>query len=115
MGSKMESIYNGKCEKCGKTWVKGNPIFYQKGDGTDANPKLICTDQKCFELNGGKISEWKPEAQKGQSTFQARPVKNIEQKLADIDVAYAENAMVGAEAVKIRRQYPTLQKAWDRY
>ena len=89
MGSKMESMYNGKCEKCGKTWVKGNPIFYQKGDGTDANPKLICTDQKCFELNGGKISEWKPEAQKGQSTFQARPVKNIEQKLADIDVAYA--------------------------
>ena len=69
----MESMYNGKCEKCGKTWVKGNPIFYQKGDGTDANPKLICTDESCFKMNGGTISEF----------------KNIEQKITEIDVAYA--------------------------
>ena len=33
----------------------------------------------------------------------------------DIEVAYDENAMVGADAIKIRRKYPTLQKAWNRY
>ena len=33
----------------------------------------------------------------------------------DIEVAYDENEMVGAEAIKLRRKYPTLQKAWDRY
>ena len=33
----------------------------------------------------------------------------------DIEVAYDENEMVGADAIKLRRKYPTLQKAWDRY
>ena len=33
----------------------------------------------------------------------------------DIEVAYDENDMVGAEAIKLRRKYPTLQKAWNRY
>ena len=89
MGSKMESQYDGKCQKCGKNWTKGATIFYQKGDGSDANPKLVCTDESCFKDNGGIVSEWKPEAQKGKSPFQARPIKSIEQKMADIDVAYA--------------------------
>ena len=33
----------------------------------------------------------------------------------DIEVAYNENDMVGADAIKLRRKYPTLQKAWNRY
>ena len=33
----------------------------------------------------------------------------------DIEVAYDENEMVGADAIKLIRKYPTLQKAWDRY
>ena len=33
----------------------------------------------------------------------------------DIEVSYDEQEMIGAEAVKLRRKYPTLQKAWDRY
>ena len=89
MGSKMESQYDGKCQKCGKNWTKGSTIFYQKGDGSDANPKLVCTDESCFTMNGGKVSEFKPDFKKGGSTFQARPIKTIEQKMADIDVAYA--------------------------
>ena len=89
MGSKMESKYDGKCEKCGTTWLKGKAIFYQKGDGTEANPKLVCSDETCFKENGGIISEFKPNFQKGQTSFQSKPVKNIEQKLADIDIAYA--------------------------
>ena len=89
MGSKMESQYDGKCQKCGKSWTKGNSIFYQKGDGTDANPKLVCTDEQCFKMNGGTISEFNPNFKKGGSTFQAKPIKTIEQKIADIDVAYA--------------------------
>ena len=50
----------------------------------------------------------KKNGQRGKMVSQSQLAK-------DIDVAYDENAMVGAEAVKIRRQYPTLQKAWDRY
>ena len=33
----------------------------------------------------------------------------------DIEVSYNENDMVGADAIKLRRKYPTLQKAWNRY
>ena len=33
----------------------------------------------------------------------------------DIELSYTENDMVGADAVKLRRKYPTLQKAWNRY
>jgi len=33
----------------------------------------------------------------------------------DIESSYNEQEMIGADAVKLRRQYPTLQKAWDRY
>ena len=33
----------------------------------------------------------------------------------DIEVAYDESEMVGAGAILLRRKYPTLQKAWDRY
>ena len=33
----------------------------------------------------------------------------------DIEIAYDENDMVGANAIVLRRKYPTLQKAWNRY
>ena len=33
----------------------------------------------------------------------------------DIELSYNENEMVGADAIKLRRKYPTLQKAWNRY
>ena len=37
------------------------------------------------------------------------------QKAKDEEVAYEEAEMVGAEAIALRRQYPALQKAWDKY
>ena len=33
----------------------------------------------------------------------------------DVEVAYNEQDMIGENAVKLPRQNPTLQKAWDRY
>ena len=33
----------------------------------------------------------------------------------DIETAQDENEMVGAGAIELRRKYPTLQKAWDKY
>jgi len=33
----------------------------------------------------------------------------------DEEQAYKEAEMVGAEAIALRRKYPTLQKAWDKY
>ena len=37
------------------------------------------------------------------------------QKAMDQETAYEELEMVGSEAIKLRRKYPTLQKAWDKY
>ena len=37
------------------------------------------------------------------------------QKAMDHETAYEELEMVGTEAIKLRRKYPTLQKAWDKY
>ena len=33
----------------------------------------------------------------------------------DIETAYDEQDMIGEDAVKIRRENPTLQNAWNRY
>jgi hypothetical protein len=37
------------------------------------------------------------------------------QRAKDEETAYLEAEMVGEEAISLRRKYPTLQKAWDRY
>tara|TARA_B100000900_G_scaffold88309_1_gene71880 strand:- start:37 stop:291 length:255 start_codon:yes stop_codon:yes gene_type:complete len=37
------------------------------------------------------------------------------QKAKDEETAYQEAEMVGAEAIELRRKYPALQKAWDKY
>ena len=37
------------------------------------------------------------------------------QTAKDEETAYEESEMVGAEAIALRRKYPTLQKAWDKY
>lgn len=37
------------------------------------------------------------------------------QKAMDQETAYEELEMVGIEAIKLRRKYPTLKKAWDKY
>ena len=37
------------------------------------------------------------------------------QRAKDEEKAYEEAEMVGAEAIELRRKYPTLQKASDRY
>ena len=37
------------------------------------------------------------------------------QQAKDEEQAYEEAEMVGAEAIELRRKYPTLQKAWDKY
>ena len=33
----------------------------------------------------------------------------------DIETAQDEDEMIGAGAIELRRKYPTLQKAWDKY
>ena len=37
------------------------------------------------------------------------------QRAKDEETAYEEAEMVGAEAIELRRKYPTLKKAWDQY
>ena len=37
------------------------------------------------------------------------------QEAMDSDQALEDQEMVGIEAIKLRRKYPTLKKAWDQY
>lgn len=37
------------------------------------------------------------------------------QTAKDEEQAYQESEMVGVEAIQLRRKYPSLQKAWDKY
>ena len=36
-------------------------------------------------------------------------------KAKDVEASYEEQDMIGEEAIQLRRKYPSLQKAWDRY
>jgi|TARA_R110000824_G_scaffold306639_2_gene494183 hypothetical protein len=56
----------------------------------------------------------------GETVYQQLPNGNrvlVEQsqKAQDEELAYEEAEMVGIEAIELRRKYPTLKKAWDRY
>ena len=56
----------------------------------------------------------------GETVYQQLPDGNrvlVEQsqKAKDEETAYDEAEMVGVEAIELRRRYPTLKKAWDRY
>ena len=56
----------------------------------------------------------------GETVYQQLPDGNrvlVEQsqKAKDEETAYEEADMVGVEAIELRRKYPTLKKAWDRY
>ena len=56
----------------------------------------------------------------GETVYQQLPDGNrvlVEQsqKAQDEELAYEEAEMVGIEAIELRRKYPTLKKAWDRY
>ena len=56
----------------------------------------------------------------GETVYEQLPNGNrilVEQsqKAKDEEQAYEEAEMVGAEAIELRRKYPTLQKAWDKY
>ena len=56
----------------------------------------------------------------GETVYQQLPDGNrvlVEQsqKSKDEETAYDEAEMVGVEAIELRRKYPTLKKAWDRY
>jgi hypothetical protein len=56
----------------------------------------------------------------GETVYQQLPDGNrvlVEQsqKAKDEETAYDEAEMVGVEAIELRRKYPTLKKAWDRY
>ena len=56
----------------------------------------------------------------GETVYQQLPDGNrvlVEQsqKAQDEEQVYDEAEMVGVEAIELRRRYPTLKKAWDRY
>ena len=59
--------------------------------------------------NGGEtVYVQKKNGERGHLVSQSQNAK-------DVETAYSEQDMIGEDAVKIRRENPTLQNAWDRY
>tara|TARA_E500000318_G_C3564032_1_gene214850 strand:+ start:1867 stop:2115 length:249 start_codon:yes stop_codon:yes gene_type:complete len=65
------------------------------------NPIYVSPD------GGGTVYEQLPNGE--------RVLVEQSQKAKDEEQAYEEAEMVNAEAIALRRKYPTLKKAWDRY
>ena len=59
-------------------------------------------------VGGETVYVQKKDGTRGRMVSQSQYAK-------DVEVAYNEQDMIGENAVKLRRQNPTLQKAWDRY
>ena len=57
---------------------------------------------------GETVYRQKKDATRGKLVSQSQYAKDIEKEIDEAE-------MVGREAIKLRRKYPTLQKAWDRY
>jgi len=57
---------------------------------------------------GETVYRQKKDGTRGKLVSQSQYAKDIEKEIDEAE-------MVGREAIKLRRKYPTLQKAWDRY
>ena len=56
----------------------------------------------------------------GQTVYEQLPngdrkLVSKSQRAKDVDHEINELEMVGVDAIKLRRKYPTLKKAWDQY
>ena len=87
----MKSKFGGTCVECGTTWKEGEEICYSKDQGENGS-KIVCTDEACATKQGWKLSEQKPFFKSGGgSNYQPRPVKTIEQKMGEVDIAYNQS------------------------
>lgn len=80
MGSKMQAKFDSSCKICNKTWKIDEPIFYQK------DPKSVCSDQECFEKQGGKLFTG-PFTPRSKGSF--RPYRSAEEKQKDVETFLA--------------------------
>ena len=63
MGRAIVADFPSACSaNCGKTWQKGETFYWDKWNGPAPNDptktieiKVKCSDQKCFEKQGGKL------------------------------------------------------------
>ena len=67
------------------------------------------SDEIFISPDGGEtVYVQKKNGERGRLVSQSQSAK-------DVEIAYGEQDMIGEDAVKIRRENPTLQNAWDRY
>ena len=75
----MTAKYKGTCQYCDSDWKVGDKIYYQK------TPKAICVGETCFNEQGGKISEWKPQGK--TTSFNTQSDSNLKIELPDVPVS----------------------------
>lgn len=70
MGKQLPAYKDGHCFKnSAHTWSKNQEVFWHK---TDEGKTIMCSDQTCFENQGGKVNA--PKQQSSSTTSSARVV-----------------------------------------
>lgn len=124
MGTKLEHAKKaGTCPKCGNTWNIGESIFWDRNVKNTAGGNVTCSDESCFNVQGGKITPFiKSTPQSGFSggfkkefldlTF-LLPVKEEDTHL-DSAARKVKQAIARADFLA-SELYPNLKKTSDTY
>jgi len=80
----------------------------KKGTRTRKKKRLVRGTTYVSPDGGETVYEQLANGMRGKMISQSQYAKDVEKEIDEAE-------MVGREAIKLRRKYPTLQKAWDRY
>jgi hypothetical protein len=100
MGTKIKAKYDGLCKICGADWIVGDSIFYQK------NPKAICSDEKCFNQQGGTISSFGSYANKSDVIITKIPDVEVSDSVKQVAEVLQQFVVVAHHLTK--SMYPEL-------
>ena len=86
---------------------EGYRMAYKKGKGVRKKKRLV-NNPIVVSPDGGETVYQELRNGKRKLVEQSQLAKDTEQEMY-------EHEMVGVDAIKLRRKYPALQKAWDQY
>jgi hypothetical protein len=100
MGSKIKAKFDGLCKICGSDWIVGDNLYYQK------NPKAICSDEKCFNQQGGTVSSFNSYANKSDVIITKIPDVDVSDSVKQIAEVLQQFVVVAHHLTK--SMYPEL-------
>jgi len=124
MGTKLEHAKKaGTCPSCGNTWKIGETIFWDRNVKNSAGGNVTCSDEPCFNSQGGKITPFTPHStpQSYSSGYKKEsldltfilPAK-VENLNLDSDVGKLQQVIARADFLA-GDLYPNLKKTSDTF